>query len=76
MATTLTEASGMPADEPLEKGVAATRRLVDDPALAEVTGAYFHSFDRAAPSEPDALSLDYRHRLAAVTQDLHAAVDA
>jgi len=72
MATTMTQDSGLPADEPLEKGVAATRRLVDDPGLAGVTGEYFHSFDRSAPSEPDALSLDYRHRLAAVTRDLLA----
>ncbi|MBT2414686.1 SDR family NAD(P)-dependent oxidoreductase [Streptomyces sp. ISL-12] len=76
MATTMTRDSGMPADEPLEKGVAATRRLVDDPGLAGVTGVYFHSFDRSAPSEPDALSPEYRHRLAAVTQQLLAAADA
>ncbi|MGX1274597.1 SDR family NAD(P)-dependent oxidoreductase [Streptomyces phaeoluteigriseus] len=76
MATAMTEASGLPADEPLEKGVAATRRLVDDPGLAGVTGAYFHSFDPSAPSEPAALSLAYRQRLAAVTQDLLAAAGA
>ncbi|MEU7467566.1 SDR family NAD(P)-dependent oxidoreductase [Streptomyces sp. NPDC044984] len=75
MATTMTKDSGMPADEPLEKGVAATRRLVDDPGLAGVTGAYFHSFDRSAPSEPDALSPEYLHRLAAVTQRLLAAAN-
>ncbi|GGS52202.1 SDR family NAD(P)-dependent oxidoreductase [Streptomyces griseoviridis] len=76
MATTMTKDSGVPADEPLEKGVAATRRLVDDPGLAGVTGEYFHSFDRSAPSEPDALSPEYRHRLAAVTRELLSATAA
>jgi NAD(P)-dependent dehydrogenase (short-subunit alcohol dehydrogenase family) len=70
MATTMTSTSGVPAQEPLEKGVAATRRLVDAPELTTVTGTYFHSEAPATPSEPEALSSAYRRRLAALTQDL------
>ncbi|MFF8973817.1 SDR family NAD(P)-dependent oxidoreductase [Streptomyces sp. NPDC014995] len=73
MATTMTKTSGMPAQEPLEKGVAATRRLVDATDVTGLTGAYFHSEEKAQPSEPDALSPAYRHRLATLTQDLLAA---
>ncbi|MFH9610912.1 SDR family NAD(P)-dependent oxidoreductase [Streptomyces sp. NPDC017448] len=73
MATTMTRKSGMPTQEPLEKGVAATRRLVDASELAGTTGAYFHSEDEAQPSEPDALTTAYRQRLAALTQSLLAA---
>ncbi|MFH8565725.1 SDR family NAD(P)-dependent oxidoreductase [Streptomyces sp. NPDC017988] len=70
MATTMTKASGMPVQESLDKGVAATRRLVDAADVAGVTGAYFHSQERADPSEPDALTPAYRNRLAALTQRL------
>ncbi|MFH8606755.1 SDR family NAD(P)-dependent oxidoreductase [Streptomyces sp. NPDC018029] len=70
MATTMTKTSGMPVQESLEKGVAATRRLVDAADLAGVTGAYFHSQERADPSEPDALTPAYRNRLAALTRRL------
>ncbi|CAM5282497.1 Rhamnolipids biosynthesis 3-oxoacyl-[acyl-carrier-protein] reductase [Streptomyces alboniger] len=70
MATAMTKASGLPTQEPLEKGVAATRRLVDDPHLTEVTGAYFHSEERTFPSEPLALDAAYADRLAALTRRL------
>lgn len=70
MATTMTKASGMPPQEPLEKGVAAVRRLVDAADAVDVTGAYFHSAEKAQPSEPDALDPAYRRRLAVLTQNL------
>ncbi|MEU7469200.1 SDR family NAD(P)-dependent oxidoreductase [Streptomyces sp. NPDC044984] len=70
MATTMTKASGLPAQEPLEKGVAATRRLVDHPALDTVTGAYFHSEEQTLPSEPQALDAEYVARLSALTSRL------
>ncbi|MFF7090779.1 SDR family NAD(P)-dependent oxidoreductase [Streptomyces rubradiris] len=70
MATTMTKTSGMPVQESLDKGVAATRRLVDAADVAGVTGAYFHSHERTDPSEPEALSPAYRNRLAALTRRL------
>ncbi|MFJ9038835.1 SDR family NAD(P)-dependent oxidoreductase [Streptomyces sp. NPDC102406] len=70
MATTMTKSSGMPSQEPLEKGVAAVRRLVDAADVADVSGAYFHSEEKADPSEPAALDPAYRRRLAALTQNL------
>ncbi|APY85126.1 KR domain-containing protein [Streptomyces alfalfae] len=70
MATTMTKASGVDAQEPLEKGVAATRRLVDHPDLAAVTGAYFHSEEPSSPSDPLALDDAYTDRLAALTRRL------
>ncbi|MFH8487254.1 SDR family NAD(P)-dependent oxidoreductase [Streptomyces longisporoflavus] len=73
MATTMTKASGMPAQEPLEKGVAAVRRLVDAADVVDVTGTYFHSAEEARLSEPDALSPAYRRRLAVLTQNLFRA---
>jgi hypothetical protein len=43
----------------LDDGVAATRRLVSDPALAEVTGRFF---DRAREARANAQAYDARAR--------------
>lgn len=53
----------------LETGVDATLRLIQDPALAGVTGRFF---DRAqeARADPDAYRADVRERLWKVSEDL------
>ncbi|MCE0535330.1 SDR family NAD(P)-dependent oxidoreductase [Kineosporia rhizophila] len=76
MPTRMVEASGVDAQESLEKGLHATRRLVDDPALAGVSGKYFHSENEAQPSIPEALTPEYRARLAQVTEKLLTAARA
>ena len=56
MPTRMVETSGVAAVESLDKGLRATRRLVDDPALAGVSGTYFHSEDEVEPAVPEALA--------------------
>ncbi len=46
----------------LEQGVEATLRLIADPQLEGVTGAYFNGQQPAAP-DPQALDTGARHRL-------------
>jgi hypothetical protein len=43
----------------LDEGVASTRRLVSDPALAQVTGRFF---DRAREAQANAQAYDARAR--------------
>lgn len=57
----------------LEKGVAATRRLVDAPELAEITGRYFDGEKEARASE-EAYDPDYRRRLRELTRKMVADV--
>ncbi|MDX2704812.1 hypothetical protein PV350_18355 [Streptomyces sp. PA03-6a] len=61
--------SGMDVVDSLEQGVAATRRLVDAPALAGVTGRYFEG-EKEARAAAEAYDPEYRRRLAAVTASL------
>ncbi|MFJ9033069.1 SDR family NAD(P)-dependent oxidoreductase [Streptomyces sp. NPDC102274] len=69
MPTTMSKRSGMEIVDSLETGVAATRRLVDAPELADVTGRYFEIEEEARASE-EAYDPEYRRRLAELTDDL------
>jgi NAD(P)-dependent dehydrogenase (short-subunit alcohol dehydrogenase family) len=62
MPTKMVRAAGVDPVTPLESGVAATARLVADPALECVTGVYFNGLERAAP-HPQAHDLDARRKL-------------
>lgn len=55
----------------LEDGVAATLRLITDPALADVTGEFFNG-SHPGRSLPEAYDPGFRSRLRAVTSDLLA----
>lgn len=68
MPTPMQQRSGMESQDTLETGVAATRRLIEAPELAEMSGRYYFREEEAQPSHPEALSPEYRHRLAEVTQ--------
>ncbi|MFG3182308.1 SDR family NAD(P)-dependent oxidoreductase [Streptomyces nigra] len=69
MPTTMSQNSGMDFVDSLEQGVAATRRLVDAPELAGVTGRYFDGRQEARAAA-QAYDPDYRRRLAAITDPL------
>jgi NAD(P)-dependent dehydrogenase (short-subunit alcohol dehydrogenase family) len=71
MPTAMSRRSGMEIVDTLEKGVAATRRLVDAPDLAETTGRYFDGEKEARASE-EAYDPDHRRRLADLTRRLLA----
>jgi NAD(P)-dependent dehydrogenase (short-subunit alcohol dehydrogenase family) len=71
MPTAMSRRSGMEVVDTLEKGLAATRRLVEAPEPAEITGRYFDSEKEARASE-EAYDPDYRRRLGELTQDLPA----
>ncbi|GIF71930.1 SDR family NAD(P)-dependent oxidoreductase [Asanoa siamensis] len=72
MPTTMSKASGMDQVDTLEKGVAATRRLVDGADLAGVTGRYFDSGTEARAAA-EIYDPAYRARLRGLTRDLLAA---
>ncbi|MEV1198448.1 Rossmann-fold NAD(P)-binding domain-containing protein [Microbispora rosea] len=72
MPTTMSRRSGMEVVDTLEKGVAATRRLVDAPELAEITGRYFDGEEARASEE--AYDPDYRRRLRELTRKMVADV--
>ncbi|MFF3949133.1 SDR family NAD(P)-dependent oxidoreductase [Streptomyces sp. NPDC001902] len=69
MPTAMSRRSGMDVVDSLEQGVAATRRLVDVPALAGVAGRYFEG-EKEARAVAEAYDTEYRRRLAAVTASL------
>ncbi|MEU4092885.1 SDR family NAD(P)-dependent oxidoreductase [Streptomyces sp. NPDC026673] len=69
MPTAMSRRSGMDVVDSLEQGVAATRRLVDAPELAGVTGRYFDG-EKEARAAAEAYDPGYRRRLAAVTAAL------
>ncbi|MDX3235007.1 SDR family NAD(P)-dependent oxidoreductase [Streptomyces sp. ME03-5709C] len=69
MPTAMSRRSGMDVVDSLEQGVAATRRLVDAPALAGVTGRYFEGGTEARAAA-EAYDAEYRRRLAEVTDSL------
>ncbi|MCO5974106.1 SDR family NAD(P)-dependent oxidoreductase [Actinoallomurus soli] len=69
MPTAMSERSGMEVVDSLETGVAATRRLVDAPELADVTGRYFE-IDKEARASEEAYDPEYRRRLGEPTRDL------
>ncbi|MEU6339634.1 SDR family NAD(P)-dependent oxidoreductase [Streptomyces sp. NPDC046977] len=71
MPTAMSRASGMDVVDSLEQGVAATRRLVDAPELAGVTGRYFDG-DKEARASAEAYDPEFRRRLAALTSELLA----
>ncbi|GAB3881920.1 SDR family NAD(P)-dependent oxidoreductase [Microbispora bryophytorum] len=73
MPTAMSRRSGMEVVDTLEKGVAATRRLVEAPELAEITGRYFDGEKEARASE-EAYDPDYRRRLSELTRKLSANV--
>ncbi len=62
------EAGTTPAS-PLEQGLRATRRLVADPELDDVTGVYFNGLRRAEP-DPQAHDADARRRLRRLSDEL------
>ncbi|MGW4074189.1 SDR family NAD(P)-dependent oxidoreductase [Streptomyces asiaticus] len=70
MATAMTHASGVDVKEPVEKGVAATSRLVSDPELATVTGRFYNGETETPPPHSEALAPPYRRRLADLTDEL------
>jgi NAD(P)-dependent dehydrogenase (short-subunit alcohol dehydrogenase family) len=55
----------------LEEGVEATRRLVDDPGLEGVSGAYFNG-QREADADPQAYDREARERLRELSERLAA----
>ena len=59
------------AEDPLERGVEATHRLVADPALDGVTGRFFDREEETAP-HPWALDRANRERLAELSRELTA----
>jgi NAD(P)-dependent dehydrogenase (short-subunit alcohol dehydrogenase family) len=61
MPTNMVLAAGVAPQTPLAHGMAATWRLVADPALAGVTGVYF---DRTRPARPHGQALDTDDRRA------------
>ncbi|PZG15442.1 SDR family NAD(P)-dependent oxidoreductase [Nonomuraea aridisoli] len=69
MPTAMSARSGMEVVDTLEQGVAATRRLVDAPETAGVTGRYFEGGEEARAAE-EAYDPDYRRRLADLTRRL------
>ncbi|MDX3854118.1 SDR family NAD(P)-dependent oxidoreductase [Streptomyces sp. AK02-01A] len=69
MPTAMSRASGMDVVGSLEQGVVATRRLVDAPELAGVTGRYYDG-EKEARAAAEAYDPDYRKRLAALTDSL------
>jgi hypothetical protein len=69
MPTSMSKKSGMEVVDTLETGVAATRRLVDAPELAEVTGRYF-DIQKESRAAEEAYTPDYRRRLGELTRDL------
>jgi NAD(P)-dependent dehydrogenase (short-subunit alcohol dehydrogenase family) len=71
MPTAMSRRSGMEIVDSLEKGVAATRRLVEAAELTEVSGRYFDGENEARASE-EAYDPDYRRRLGELTEKLLA----
>jgi len=69
MPTAMSRRSGMKTVDTLEKGLSATRRLVEAPELAGVTGRYFDSGQEAQASE-EVYDADYRARLRELTRNL------
>ncbi|WP_406260538.1 SDR family NAD(P)-dependent oxidoreductase [Actinacidiphila glaucinigra] len=69
MPTAMSRRSGMEVVDSLEQGVAATRRLVDAPETAGVTGRYFEG-GKEARAAAEAYDAEYRKRLAEVTASL------
>ncbi|MFF3561625.1 SDR family NAD(P)-dependent oxidoreductase [Streptomyces sp. NPDC002574] len=69
MPTAMSRASGMDVVDSLEQGVAATRRLVDAPELAGVTGRYFDG-EQEARASAEAYDAEFRRRLADLTAEL------
>jgi NAD(P)-dependent dehydrogenase (short-subunit alcohol dehydrogenase family) len=73
MPTAMSRRSGMEIVDTLEKGLAATRRLVDASEPAEITGRYFDG-DKEALAVGEAYDPDYRRRLSELTRNLPAKV--
>jgi NAD(P)-dependent dehydrogenase (short-subunit alcohol dehydrogenase family) len=69
MPTKMVRAAGVEPVTPLERGVAAVRRLVDDPELDGVTGRYFDGVREAQP-HPQAHDPDARRRLRELSEEL------
>jgi NAD(P)-dependent dehydrogenase (short-subunit alcohol dehydrogenase family) len=69
MPTKMVIDSGRTPASPLEQGLAATLRLVTDPELDGVTGAYFDGTRRAEP-DPQANDPDARRRLRELSDEL------
>ncbi|MGY5035310.1 SDR family NAD(P)-dependent oxidoreductase [Streptomyces sp. 900116325] len=69
MPTNMSRQTGLDVVDSLEQGVAATRRLVDLPELAGVTGRYFDG-EQEGRAAAEAYDREYRRRLAAVTESL------
>ena len=69
MPTKIVLASGARPASTVEEGVAATRRLVVDPALDSVTGRYFNR-DREARADPQAYDLAARRQLRDLSEGL------
>jgi NAD(P)-dependent dehydrogenase (short-subunit alcohol dehydrogenase family) len=67
MPTAMVAASGVPPVDTLEEGLAATKRLVLDPALRGVTGRYF---DKGVAAEPHAQAADAAVRAELWTRSL------
>jgi hypothetical protein len=61
--------SGLTPAVGIDEGVRPTVRLITDPALATVTGTYFHQFTES-PAHEQAYDTTARTRLAALTRDL------
>ncbi|MFF5279107.1 hypothetical protein [Streptomyces sp. NPDC000133] len=69
MPTNMSRQTGLDIVDSVEQGVAATRRLVDLPELAGVTGRYFDG-EQEGRAAPEAYDREYRRCLAAVTESL------
>jgi hypothetical protein len=69
MPTKMVIDSGRTPTSPLEQGLAATLRLIADPELDGVTGAYFDGLRRAEP-DPQAHDPDARRRLRELSDEL------
>jgi NAD(P)-dependent dehydrogenase (short-subunit alcohol dehydrogenase family) len=69
MPTNMVRHAGATPASSLEEGVEATLRLIADPELEGVTGAYFNGTRRADP-DPQALDPDARRRLRELSEQL------
>ncbi|MER8160825.1 SDR family NAD(P)-dependent oxidoreductase [Streptomyces sp. NPDC094472] len=70
MPTSIQRNSGAEAQDTLESGIAATRRLIESPELAEVSGRYYFKEEEKQPSHEWTLAPEYRRRLTDLTQHL------
>jgi NAD(P)-dependent dehydrogenase (short-subunit alcohol dehydrogenase family) len=69
MPTGMVKAAGIRPVTPLEDGIEATLRLIEDPDVENVSGSYFDGVDESAP-HPAAYAAEARRRLRELSEEL------